>query len=71
MNVHASGRVTQRAVAAVLVGLVGVLLVTGYFFVQSVRLEQERSLAESDAIARSVAAFIESREQGFLNTLLS
>ena len=64
-----SGRGTQWAVAAVLAGLLGLLLITGYFFVQSVRLEQEQNLAESDAIARSVAAAILAREEGNLNIL--
>ena len=56
---------TQRAVSAVLVVLLAVLLITGYFFVQSLRLEQAQTLAESDAIARGVAAFIEAREGGY------
>ncbi|OGL05809.1 MAG: hypothetical protein A3I03_14590 [Candidatus Rokubacteria bacterium RIFCSPLOWO2_02_FULL_68_19] len=46
-----------------------VLLATGYFFVQSVRLEEAKSLTESDAIARGVAALIEAREEGYLKIL--
>ena len=60
---------TQWAVSAVLVVLLAVLLITGYFFVRAVDLEEERSLAESDAIARGVAALIEAREQDFLSIL--
>ncbi len=67
----APGRGLQRIIYSVLAGLLLVLLTTSYFFVRAARLEQERSLAESDALARGVAAFIESREQAYLNTLLS
>lgn len=48
----APGRGLQRVIYSVLVGLLLVLLTTAYFFVRAARLEQERSLAESDALAR-------------------
>jgi len=60
---------TQWAVSAVLVVLLAVLLITGYFFVRAVDIEEERSLVESDAIARGVAALIEAREEGYLKIL--
>ncbi len=65
------GRGARWAVTAVLGGLVVLLLSTGYFFAQSLRLEQEKSLAESDAIARSVAAFIQAREEDYLHNLMA
>ena len=69
MRVHASARRTLWAVSAVLAGLVVVLLSSGYFFAQSLRLEQKNSLVENDAIARGIAAFIQAREEGYLNNL--
>ena len=65
-----AGRRARWAAAVILAGLtVIVLLATGYFFVQSVRLEEAKSLTESDAIARGVAALIEAREEGYLKIL--
>ena len=65
-----AGRRARWATAVILAGLtVIVLLATGYFFVQSVRLEEAKSLTESDAIARGVAALIEAREEGYLKIL--
>jgi len=52
-----------------LAGLLVTLVVTGYFFNQAIRLEEAQSLAESEAIARSVAAFVQAREEGYLNNL--
>ncbi len=46
-----------------------ILAVTGYFFNQSIRREQEGSLAESEAIARSMAAFVQAKELDYLNNL--
>ena len=57
------------AIGAVLAGLLGILAVTGYFFNQSIRYEQAGSLAESEAIARSVAAFVQAKEQDYLSNL--
>ena len=68
-SIRSPARGTQWAVAAVLAGLLAVVLVTGYFFVQSLRLEQAQSLAENDAIARGVAGFIQAHEEGNLNIL--
>ena len=63
------GRGTHWAIAAVLAGLLLILVATGYFFNQIIKLEKAQSLDESEAIARSVAASIQSREQGYLNNL--
>ncbi len=62
---------TQWAIAGVLVGLLAILLVAGYFFNQVLRLEEAQSLAESEAIARSVAAFIQAREENYVHSLLA
>ena len=60
---------TQWAVSAVLVVLLAVLLITGYFFVRSIDLDEAKSLVENDAIARGVAAFVEAREEGYVKVL--
>jgi signal transduction histidine kinase/CheY-like chemotaxis protein len=57
------------AIGAVLVGLLVILVVTGYFFNQSISHEQAGSLAESEAIARSVAAFVQAKETDYLSNL--
>ena len=62
---------TRWAIYAVLGGLLAVVLAAAFFFSHSVGLEQAEKLAENDAIARSVAAFIQAREEGHLNTLLA
>jgi signal transduction histidine kinase/CheY-like chemotaxis protein len=41
------------------------------FFVRAIDVEDRESLAQNDAIARSVVASIEAREQGYLNVLRS
>ncbi len=56
------GRGTHWAIAAVLAGLLVILVVTGSFFNQAIRLEEAQILAESDAIARLVAAFVQARD---------
>jgi len=66
-----SGRGTQGTILGVLIGLLVILSVTGYFFFESLRLEEQKTLAESDAIARSVAASIQARQDGHMNTLLA
>ena len=67
-----AGRRARWATAVILAGLtVIVLLASGYFFVRSIDLEEAKSLAESEAIARGVAAFIEAREEGLLKVLQS
>jgi PAS domain S-box-containing protein len=63
------GHGTQWAIAAVLAGLLVMLVVAGYFFNQIIKLEEAQSLAESEAIARSVAASVQAREEGYLNNL--
>src|SRR6267143_2500403 len=57
------------AVVAVLllVVFVGVAL----FFIRATAVEEREYLAQNDAIARSVAASIEARQQGYLNVLRS
>jgi PAS domain S-box-containing protein len=57
------------AIGAVLAGLLVILAVTGYFFFQSIRYEQVGSLADSEAIARSVAAFVQAKENDYLSNL--
>ncbi len=66
-----TGHGTQWAIVGVLVGLFVILLVAGYFFNQVLRLEEAQSLAESEAIARGVAAFIQAREENYVNSLLA
>jgi PAS domain S-box-containing protein len=60
---------TSWAIGAILAGLLVVLAVTGYIFNQSIRHEQEGSLAESAAIARSAAAFVQAKEEDYLSNL--
>ncbi|MBI2467534.1 MAG: hypothetical protein HYV62_06920 [Candidatus Rokubacteria bacterium] len=62
---------THWALVAVSAGLVVVVTLTGLFFLRSARLEEARSLAENEAIARGVAAFIEAKEQAYLDVLVS
>jgi signal transduction histidine kinase/CheY-like chemotaxis protein len=57
------------ATGAVLASLLVILVVTGYFFNQSIRYEQAGSLADSEAIARSVAAFVRAKEADYLGNL--
>src|SRR2546425_132058 len=57
---------------AVVASLLLVVLVgVGLFFVRAIGVEEREYLAQNDAIARSVAASIEAREQGYLNVLRS
>jgi len=56
-------------VAALL--LVVVFVAAALFFARAIRVEEQEHLAQNDAIARSVAASIEAREQGYLNVLRS
>jgi signal transduction histidine kinase/ActR/RegA family two-component response regulator len=49
--------------------LLVVLCGVGLFFVTAVDVEEREYLAQNDAIARSVAAAIEAREQGYLDVL--
>jgi hypothetical protein len=52
-----------------LAALLVILAITGYFFNQSIRYEQGESLAENEAIARSVAAFVQAKEGDYLSNL--
>jgi len=71
MRPHAWADLTRWGLLAALAGLVVVILVAGYFFARSLELEQVRSLAENDAIARGIAAFIEAREDDYKHNLLA
>src|SRR5712691_9791167 len=51
--------------------LLVVFVVAALFFARAIRVEESESLAQNDAIARSVAASIEAREQGYLDVLRS
>ena len=51
--------------------LLVVFVVAALFFDRVIRVEERESLAQNDAIARSVAASIDAREQGYLNVLRS
>src|SRR5207249_4400449 len=51
--------------------LLVVFVAAALFFARAIRVEKQEHLAQSDAIARSVAASIEAREQGYLNVLQS
>src|SRR5256886_6422068 len=48
-----------------------VFVAAALFFARAIRVEEQEHLAQNDAIARSVAASIEAREQGYLNVLRS
>ena len=65
------GNRTQWAIAGGAASLLAILLITSYFyfFVRFIRLEEEKSLSDNDAIARGIAAFIQAQEEGHLNTL--
>jgi len=65
------GHRAQWVIVGALVGLLVILLISGYFFDQALKLEQAQSLAESDAIARGVAAFIQAREENYLHSLVA
>ncbi len=60
---------TPWAIGVVLAGLLVILVVTEYFFSQAMRLEQAENLAESEAIARSIAAFVQAKEEDYLSNL--
>src|SRR2546425_8892128 len=51
--------------------LMVVFVAAALFFARAIRVEEQEYLAQNDAIARSVAASIEAREQGYLNVLRS
>ncbi len=51
--------------------LLVVFVAAALFFARAIRVEEQEHLAQNDAIARSVAASIEAREQGYLNVLRS
>src|SRR6266446_3962752 len=57
--------------AAVVVFVLAVFALSGFFFATAIGVEERENLAQKDAIARSVAASIEAREQGYLNVLQS
>jgi signal transduction histidine kinase/CheY-like chemotaxis protein len=51
--------------------LLAVFVGVGLFFVRAIAVEEREYLAQNDAIARSVVASIEAREQGYLDVLRS
>src|SRR2546427_12147213 len=51
--------------------LLVVFVGVGLFFARAIAVEEREYLAQNDAVARSVAASIEAREQGYLNVLRS
>ena len=59
----------RRAVYAVLVGLVLVVLTVTVFFARSISLEKREYLLQNDAVAKGVAATIQARQEGHLNVV--
>ena len=64
-------RSSRSIYAAVVVFVLAVFALSGFFFARAIRVEERDNLAQKDALARSVAASIEAREQGYLNVLQS
>ena len=64
-------RSSRSIYAAVVVFVLAVFTLAGFLFAKAVSVEEREDLAQNDAIARSVAASIEAREQGYLNVLRS
>ncbi len=64
-------RRSRSIYAAVVVFVLAVFALSGFFFATAIGVEERENLAQKDAIARSVAASIEAREQGYLNVLQS
>lgn len=62
-------RLTYWAIGAAVTALVGLLLGTTVLVSRYADIEKEASLAENDAIARGVAAFIEARGEGHVKVL--
>ena len=56
----------RRAIYAVLVGLVLVVLTVTVFFARSISLEKREYLLQNDAVAKGVAATIQARQEGHL-----
>src|SRR5258708_18815023 len=57
-------RRSRSIYAAVVVFVLAVFALSGFFFAKAIGVEERENLAQKDAIARSVAASIEAREQG-------
>jgi signal transduction histidine kinase/CheY-like chemotaxis protein len=66
-----TSRRTAWATSSVLGALLVTFVATGFLFARSLRLEEADHLAQNDAIARSVAASIQAREEGYLSVLRS
>ena len=64
-------RSSRSIYAAVVVFVLAVFALSGFFFAKAITVEEREDLAQKDAIARSVAASIEAREQGHLDVLQS
>ena len=59
----------RRAIYAVLVGLVLVVLTVTVFFARSISLEKREYLLQNDAVAKGVAATIQARQEGHLGVV--
>ncbi|MCI4364359.1 MAG: ATP-binding protein [Thermoplasmata archaeon] len=66
-----TSRRTAWAISSVLGALLVTFVATGFLFTRSLRLEEADHLTENDAVARSVAASIQAREEGYLKVLRS
>src|SRR2546425_703173 len=65
-------RSSSRSIyAALIVFVLVVFTLSGFFFVKAISVEERDHLAQTEALARSIAASIEAREQGYLNVLRS
>src|SRR2546428_5191412 len=65
-------RSSSRSIyAALIVFVLVVFTLSGFLFAKAIRVEEREDLAQNEALARSVAASIEAREQGYLNVLRS
>ena len=68
---HWLRRGSRSIYAAVVVFVLVVFALSGFFFAKAISIEEREDLAQKNAIARSVAASIEAREHGYLNVLQS
>src|SRR2546428_4276440 len=65
-------RSSSRSIyAALIVFVLVVFTLSGFLFVKAISVEEREHLAQNEALARSIAASIEAREQGYLNVLRS
>jgi signal transduction histidine kinase/CheY-like chemotaxis protein len=62
---------SQSTYVALTLFVLIVFAVSAFLYATAIRVEGREDLAQNDAVARSVAASIEAREQGYLNVLRS